>query len=90
MIIERIDSPADVKRLQREEIDVLASEIRDLLVSTCAVIWRPVKLPAGAKTLARGQAKTKLLGSDADPAGGPGRHLRRLAALYLHQRQEFQ
>ena len=39
-------------------------------VSTCAVIWPPVKLPAGAKTLARGQAKTKLLGSDADPAGG--------------------
>lgn len=37
MIIERIDSPADVKRLQREEIDVLASEIRNLLVSTCAV-----------------------------------------------------
>ncbi|HEX3370487.1 MAG TPA: 1-deoxy-D-xylulose-5-phosphate synthase [Candidatus Cybelea sp.] len=37
MIIERIDSPADVKRLKRSEIDVLASEIRDLLVRTCAV-----------------------------------------------------
>ncbi len=37
MIIERIDSPADVKRLRRDEIDVLASEIRDLLVRTCAV-----------------------------------------------------
>jgi 1-deoxy-D-xylulose-5-phosphate synthase len=37
MIIERIDSPADVKRLKRKEIDVLASEIRDLLVRTCAV-----------------------------------------------------
>ena len=39
-------------------------------VSTCAVIWPPVKLPTGAKTLAKGQAKTKLLGSDRDPAGG--------------------
>jgi 1-deoxy-D-xylulose-5-phosphate synthase len=37
MIIERIDSPADVKRLRRDGIDVLASEIRDLLVRTCAV-----------------------------------------------------
>ena len=37
MIIERIDSPADVKKLKRDEIDVLASEIRDLLVRTCAV-----------------------------------------------------
>jgi 1-deoxy-D-xylulose-5-phosphate synthase len=37
MIIERIDSPADVKSLKRDEIDVLASEIRDLLVRTCAV-----------------------------------------------------
>jgi 1-deoxy-D-xylulose-5-phosphate synthase len=36
MIIERIDSPADVKRLRRNEIDILASEIRDLLVRTCA------------------------------------------------------
>jgi 1-deoxy-D-xylulose-5-phosphate synthase len=37
MVIERIDSPADVKRLRRDEIDVAASEIRDLLVQTCAV-----------------------------------------------------
>jgi 1-deoxy-D-xylulose-5-phosphate synthase len=37
MVIERIDSPADVKRLRRDEIEVLASEIRDLLVRTCAV-----------------------------------------------------
>jgi 1-deoxy-D-xylulose-5-phosphate synthase len=37
MVIERIESPADVKRLRRKEIDVLASEIRELLVSTCAV-----------------------------------------------------
>jgi 1-deoxy-D-xylulose-5-phosphate synthase len=37
MLLERIDSPADVKRLSREEIDVVASEIRDLLVRTCAV-----------------------------------------------------
>jgi 1-deoxy-D-xylulose-5-phosphate synthase len=37
MIVERIDSPADVKRLSRVEIDQLASEIRDLLVRTCAV-----------------------------------------------------
>ncbi|HEV3194653.1 MAG TPA: 1-deoxy-D-xylulose-5-phosphate synthase N-terminal domain-containing protein, partial [Candidatus Cybelea sp.] len=36
MVIERIESPADVKRLGRDEIDVLASEIRDLLVRTCA------------------------------------------------------
>ncbi|MBV8531310.1 MAG: 1-deoxy-D-xylulose-5-phosphate synthase, partial [Candidatus Eremiobacteraeota bacterium] len=37
MVIERIDSPADVKRLRRDQIDVLASEIRELLVRTCAV-----------------------------------------------------
>jgi|HubBroStandDraft_5_1064220.scaffolds.fasta_scaffold00024_21 1-deoxy-D-xylulose-5-phosphate synthase len=37
MVIERINSPADVKQLGREEIDLLASEIRDLLVRTCAV-----------------------------------------------------
>jgi 1-deoxy-D-xylulose-5-phosphate synthase len=36
MVIERIDSPTDVKRLRRNEIDILASEIRDLLVRTCA------------------------------------------------------
>jgi 1-deoxy-D-xylulose-5-phosphate synthase len=37
MVIERVDTPADVKRLRRKEIDILASEIRDLLVRTCAV-----------------------------------------------------
>ncbi len=36
MVIERIESPADVKRVQRAEIDVLAGEIRELLVQTCA------------------------------------------------------
>jgi 1-deoxy-D-xylulose-5-phosphate synthase len=36
MVIERIDSPADVKKLSREELDVLANEIRELLVITCA------------------------------------------------------
>jgi 1-deoxy-D-xylulose-5-phosphate synthase len=37
MVIERIDSPADVKKLSRPEIDTLASEIRRMLVETCAV-----------------------------------------------------
>src|SRR5580704_19181236 len=37
MVIERINSPADVKQLGREEIDLLASEIRDLLIRVCAV-----------------------------------------------------
>jgi 1-deoxy-D-xylulose-5-phosphate synthase len=36
MLLERVNSPADVKRLSREEIDAAASEIRDLLVRTCA------------------------------------------------------
>jgi 1-deoxy-D-xylulose-5-phosphate synthase len=36
MVIERIDSPADLKALSREELDVLADEIRELLVITCA------------------------------------------------------
>ena len=39
-------------------------------VKTCAAIWPPVKLPAGAKPLARGAAKQTLLGSDRNPAGG--------------------
>jgi 1-deoxy-D-xylulose-5-phosphate synthase len=37
MIVERIESPADVKRLERADIDLLASEIREMLVQTCAV-----------------------------------------------------
>jgi 1-deoxy-D-xylulose-5-phosphate synthase len=36
MVLERIDGPADVAALSRAEIEVLASEIRDVLVATCA------------------------------------------------------
>jgi 1-deoxy-D-xylulose-5-phosphate synthase len=36
MVMERIDSPADVKKLSRTEIDTLAQEIRDLLIAVCA------------------------------------------------------
>ena len=36
MVIERIESPADVKALPRPEIDVLAREIREVLIRTCA------------------------------------------------------
>src|SRR5579871_2125023 len=36
MVIERIRSPADLRRLTRAQIDILAQEIRDLLVETCA------------------------------------------------------
>jgi predicted lipoprotein with Yx(FWY)xxD motif len=39
-------------------------------VKSCAVIWPPVKLAKGAKPVAAGQAKSSLLGSDPDPAGG--------------------
>lgn len=39
-------------------------------VSTCARAWPPVKLSTGAKLVAKGKAKVKLLGSDRDPAGG--------------------
>lgn len=39
-------------------------------VSTCAKIWPPLKLAAGAKATAAGGAKQSLLGSDSDPAGG--------------------
>ena len=37
MIVEKIASPADVKRLERPEIETLACEIREMLVETCAV-----------------------------------------------------
>ena len=37
MLIERIDSPADLKKLSRAEIDKLAQEIRDTLIAVCAV-----------------------------------------------------
>ncbi len=36
MVIERVNSPADLKALSRDELDVLAREIRDLLVVTCS------------------------------------------------------
>ncbi|GAC1501542.1 MAG: 1-deoxy-D-xylulose-5-phosphate synthase [Vulcanimicrobiaceae bacterium] len=36
MIIERIATPADVKTLSRSEIDQLAQEIRDQLITTCS------------------------------------------------------
>ncbi len=39
-------------------------------LATCAAVWPPLKLPAGAKAVAAGQTKTALLGSDRDPAGG--------------------
>jgi 1-deoxy-D-xylulose-5-phosphate synthase len=36
MVIERIDSPADVKKLSRADVDMLAQEIRDTLIAVCA------------------------------------------------------
>ena len=36
MILERIANPADVKRLNRTELDELAREIRDTLIRVCA------------------------------------------------------
>lgn len=39
-------------------------------VRTCAVVWPPVKLSKGQKAVASGQAKSSLLGSDPNPAGG--------------------
>src|SRR5438046_10078518 len=39
-------------------------------VRACAAVWPPVKLRAGAKAVAAGQAKASLLGSDSNPAGG--------------------
>jgi 1-deoxy-D-xylulose-5-phosphate synthase len=36
MVIERILSPADVKKLTRPEIDKVAQEIRDMLIAVCA------------------------------------------------------
>jgi 1-deoxy-D-xylulose-5-phosphate synthase len=36
MVIERIDSPRDLRRLSRSEIEVLAQEIRDLMVAACS------------------------------------------------------
>jgi predicted lipoprotein with Yx(FWY)xxD motif len=39
-------------------------------VKTCAAVWPPVRLPTGAKPVAKAKAKSSLLGSDRDPAGG--------------------
>ena len=39
-------------------------------LGSCAVVWPPVKLPTGAKPVAKGHAKASLLGSDPNPAGG--------------------
>jgi predicted lipoprotein with Yx(FWY)xxD motif len=39
-------------------------------VKACAVVWPPVKLPKGERPVAAGRAKSSLLGSDPDPAGG--------------------
>lgn len=39
-------------------------------VGTCAAVWPPLKLPAGAKLVAKGGVKASLLGSDPDPQGG--------------------
>ncbi|MGH7738016.1 MAG: 1-deoxy-D-xylulose-5-phosphate synthase [Candidatus Tyrphobacter sp.] len=36
MVLERIERPADVKSLSRATLDVLAREIRDMLVVTCS------------------------------------------------------
>jgi 1-deoxy-D-xylulose-5-phosphate synthase len=36
MVIERIDSPRDLKALSRPEIDILAREIRAILIDACA------------------------------------------------------
>ncbi|HET9030845.1 MAG TPA: 1-deoxy-D-xylulose-5-phosphate synthase [Candidatus Aquilonibacter sp.] len=36
MVIERVNSPADLKALTRDELDILAREIRDMLVVTCS------------------------------------------------------
>ena len=36
MVIERINSSADVKKLTRPEIDKVAQEIRDMLIAVCA------------------------------------------------------
>ncbi|HZU20843.1 MAG TPA: hypothetical protein VE982_06465 [Gaiellaceae bacterium] len=38
--------------------------------AACAAVWPPVKLPKGAKAVASGKAKARLLGSDPNPSGG--------------------
>jgi len=39
-------------------------------VGSCAAVWPPLKLASGQTPVAAGQAKSSLLGSDPDPAGG--------------------
>ena len=39
-------------------------------VGSCAEVWPPAFLPNGQKSIASGQVKQSLLGSDPDPAGG--------------------
>jgi predicted lipoprotein with Yx(FWY)xxD motif len=39
-------------------------------VRTCAAVWPPLELPAGAKPIAKGGVKAALLGIDPDPQGG--------------------
>jgi predicted lipoprotein with Yx(FWY)xxD motif len=39
-------------------------------VHACAAVWPPVKLVKGAHAIARGKARSSLLGSDRNPTGG--------------------
>jgi predicted lipoprotein with Yx(FWY)xxD motif len=39
-------------------------------VSSCAIVWPPLKLPSGATAVVAGKTQTALLGSDPDPEGG--------------------
>lgn len=39
-------------------------------VGSCAAVWPPLTLATGQTTVAAGQAKASMLGSDPDPAGG--------------------
>jgi predicted lipoprotein with Yx(FWY)xxD motif len=39
-------------------------------VKSCAVLWPPLKVAAGAKAAVSGGAKASLLGSDPNPGGG--------------------
>jgi len=39
-------------------------------VGACASVWPPLALSAGQKAVASGQAKSSLVGSDPNPAGG--------------------
>ena len=60
MIVERIASPADVKRLERPEIEILAREIREMLVETCARQRRPSGAePRRRRTHARAASRAR-------------------------------